>query len=102
MTLTSYEQGMVKHQDWSVCTPVLGAPWSHGRVFSSTFNNEETMNEKHELLIGRLIAIAFLGGLSWYVASSLLTPARQYTEFEQCLLDAHTDLEVHRCFLEHK
>jgi len=50
MTLTSYEQGMVRHQDWSICTPVLGAPWSYSRVFSSTFNNEETMKRNiHEI-----------------------------------------------------
>jgi hypothetical protein len=94
---------MVKYKDWGFHPPVLIQPRANGRLCSREFNlqNNKKMTERIELMIGRLIAIAILGGIVGFVIYSMNNPRPQYNELDSCLINAHGDKETHECFLKY-
>ena len=105
MTLTSSNgKGMVKCKDFGVYPQVLTLPSFDDGVFNRVYyiKKEMMMDERTELLIGRFMAVLFIGCIGFYLVSSLLSPARKYSEFEQCVLDSHSEQETHECFIKYK
>jgi len=60
------------------------------------------MTERIELMIGRMTAIIFLGGIVGFIIYAMNNPRPEYNEFDKCILNAHGNDEVHQCFLEYK
>ena len=105
MTLTSSNgKGMVKCKDLLLCLQILTLPSFDDGVFNRVYyiKKEMMMDERTELLIGRFIAMLFIGCIGFYLVSSLLSPAKKYSEFEQCVLDSHSEQETHECFIKYK